>query len=82
MKATSRNCSMEITMLPLVDIIVAVGGLVIILIRVALMLFVVFMMYGIGVMIRLLTQMYLLGEIQILYVRQIKLIMSHEIIEL
>lgn len=45
-------------------------------------LFVVCMMYGIGVMIRLLTQMYLLGEIQILYVRQIKLIMSHEIIEL
>ncbi len=82
MMVTSRNCSMEITMLLLVGIIAAVVGLVIILIRMVLMLFVVFMMYGIGVMIRLLNEMYLLGEIQIRYVRQIKLIMSHEIIEL
>lgn len=82
MKVIFRNCLMGITMLLLVDIIVAVGGLVVILIRMVLMLFVVFMMYGIGVMIRLLTQMYLLGEIQIRYVRPIKLIMLHEIIEL
>ena len=78
-----------VNILPLLNVIIwvnlaqqVVGEEIRVLAGMALMLFVVFMMYGIGVMIRLLTQMYLLGEIQILYVRQIKLIMSHEIIEL
>lgn len=78
-----------VNILPLLNVIIwvnlaqqVVGEEIRVLAGMVLMLFVVFMMYGIGVMIRLLNEMYLLGEIQIRYVRQIKLIMSHEIIEL